>query len=100
MKPCTMSTVVDRRRYSTTSATLLAGDDYWDGHNYERHGRQTYLYRTPAGRYFATHLTQWQDEQDRIEALALDATIALYEGLTEQRQPFAEAFPGVEVEEG
>ena len=28
--------VVGGKRYSVAKATLLAGDDYWDGNNYER----------------------------------------------------------------
>jgi len=31
--------VKDGKRYDVSKAILLAGDDYWDGHNFERHGR-------------------------------------------------------------
>lgn len=100
MKPRSMSTVINRKRYSTDSATLIAGDDYWDGHNFERHGRQTYLYRTAKGAYFTVHLTQWQGEQDNIAPVSEDEAVSLYEGaLTEHRVPYTEAFPTVKVED-
>ena len=99
MKPRKIIAIVSRRCYDTEKATLLAGDDYWDGSNFERHGRQTFLYRTPKGAYFATHLTCWQGEQDRLEPLTQDEAITLYEALSERRADFAEAFPGVQVEE-
>lgn len=96
--PTDMTRIVDRRRYSTATATLLAGDDYWDGHNWERHGRNTFLYRTPAGRYFVVGLTQWQGEQDVLRPVSLDEAIELFEGqLTEHRVEYADAFPDVEV---
>jgi len=97
MKPVSMTEIIDRKKYSTESATLIAGNDYWDGHNYERHGRQTFLYRTSKGGYFAVHLTQWQGEQDRIEPLCVDEAVTFWENLTERRVEFVEAFPGVEV---
>lgn len=50
--------VIDRTRYDVSKAILLASDCYWDGHNFERRGRNTFLYRTPGGRYFTVHLTQ------------------------------------------
>jgi len=100
MRAPTMSAVIERRRYNTETATLLAGDDYWDGHNYERHGRQTYLYRTPQGRYFTANLTQWQGERNNLTPVTEDEAIKLYEGsLTEHRVEYEEAFPGVNVED-
>jgi hypothetical protein len=99
MKPQDMRAVIGRKVYDTTTAVFLAGDDHWDGHNFERQGRQTFLYRTPKGAFFATHLTCWQDEQDRIEPLTLDEAVELFEGMSEQRVSFEEAFPGVKVEE-
>lgn len=97
--PKDMTAIIDRKRYSTTTATLLAGDDYWDGHNYERSGRNTFLYRTPRGNYFAVYLSRWQGEADSIEPLSQDEAISLFEGMREQRVAFEEAFPDVKVEE-
>jgi len=99
MKPPTdFVQIIDRKRYSTETATLLAGDDYWDGHNFERSGRNTFLYRTPKGAYFVVGLSQWQGERDTLEVITQDEAIELFEGsLTENRVYYQEAFPGVEV---
>jgi len=98
--PEEFSRIIDRKRYSVKAATLLAGDDYWDGHNFERHGRNTWLYRTPKGRYFTVTFTQWQGEQDNLEPVDLDEAIGLFEGsLTEKRVTYQEAFPDVTIEE-
>jgi hypothetical protein len=99
MKPIEISEIHDRKRYSTKDSWLIAGNDYWDGHNFERSGRQTFLYRTRRGAYFAVHLTCWQGERDRIEPLTVDAAATLYESLPERRLDFEEAFPGVELVE-
>lgn len=96
--PKDMTRIIDRRRYSTATATLLAGDDFWDGNNWERHGRNMFLYRTPSGRYFTVTLTQWQGERDALTPVTQDEAIGLYEGeLPEQRVEYDEAFPNVEV---
>lgn len=96
--PSNMTRIVDRTRYSTATAELLAGNDFWDGHNFERHGRNTFLYRTPKGRYFTVTLSQWQGESDDLRPITLDEAISLFEGsLTEHRVEYAEAFPDVEV---
>ena len=98
--PKDMTRIVDRTRYSVATAELLAGDDFWDGHNFERRGRNTFLYRTPRGRYFTVTLTQWQGEQDTLTPISLDEAIDLYEGqLTEHYTEYADAFPNVEIAE-
>jgi len=70
-----MNEVIDRKRYNTETATLLAGNDYWDGHNYERSGRNTFLYRGRGGSYFAVHQTCWQGDQNSVEPLDTDAEV-------------------------
>jgi hypothetical protein len=101
MKPPTdFSRIVDQKRYSVKTATLVAGDDFWDGHNWERSGRQCFLYKTPKGAFFTVNLTQWQGERDTLQPVTLEEAIELYEGnLTEHYLTYAEAFPGVKVEE-
>ena len=90
--------IVDRKRYDVSKATLLAHDAFWDGHNFERRGRNRFLYGTPNGAYFLVTLTQWQGEQDTLEPVALEYALELYEGpLTEHPVEYAAAFPGVEV---
>jgi len=97
-----MRAVIGRKVYDTTTAKLLTDDAWWDGHNFERHGRNTFLYRAPKGGYFALRMTCWQGEKDRIEPLSLDEAVQLYEELHQsdsEALPFEEAFPGVEVVE-
>lgn len=90
--------IVDRKRYSVKTATLLASDCYWDGNNWERQGRNQWLYRTPGGAYFTVYRTCWQGERDSLDPVTQDEAIDLFEGaLTEHEVTYAEAFPGVEV---
>jgi hypothetical protein len=92
--------IVDRKKYSIKMATMIADDVYWDGHNFERSGRNTFLYRTPNGAYFTVNLTQWQGERDTLTPISQEEAIGLYEGhLSEHYVKYAEAFPGVEVTE-
>jgi len=100
MKPPDMARIIGQKRYNTKTATLLAGDDYWDGHNWERHGRNTWLYKTPNGAYFQVTVTCWQGEQDSMIPLTLAEAIELFEGsLTEHRVTYGFAFPNVSVED-
>ena len=99
MNPRAKLEVIGGKRYNTETAALIAGDDYWDGHNYERSGRQTFLYMTPKGNYFSTHLTCWEGELDSLEPMSQDEAISLFEDLSEKRMDFEKAFPGVKVED-
>ena len=91
---------IDGMKYSIESATLIAHDSYWDGHNFERRGRNTFLYRTPRGRYFYVALSQWQGEQDTLQAVSPDEAVSMYEhDLSEHEVEYAEAFPHVMIEE-
>jgi len=89
--------VVDGKRFSVATATLIAGDDHWDGHNFERSGRNTFLYRTPRNSYFEVTLSQWQGERDSLSPLSTDEAAGLFERMSEPRMSFEEAFPGVKV---
>lgn len=97
MQPRKMVEVKGGLRYNTETATLLAGDDYWDGHNWERRGRNQFLFRTPNGRYFCQELTRWEREIDRLVPVDQGTAINIFESLPEKRFSFEEAFPGVEV---
>ena len=94
-----LTAVINRKRYNTETAEVIASDAYWDGHNYERHGTNTHLYRTPKWAYFVGYSTQWQGRRSRIEALTVDEAVALYEQLQEHDVEFEEAFPGLVAEE-
>jgi len=98
--PENFSRIVDRKKYDTATATLIAHDAYWDGHNFERSGRNTFLYRTPNGNYFEVTLSKWQGERDALTPVNLEEAIELYDGsLTEHEVSYQDAFPGVKVEE-
>lgn len=100
--PDNMTAVINRKRYSTATATLLAGNDWWDGHNWERSGRQRYLYRTPKGALFFVNLTQWQGEASNIEPADEDEALEFFETCARRetnRLDFDAAFPKVVIEE-
>jgi hypothetical protein len=102
MRPRATTQVINRKRYNTETATLLASNAYWDGHNFERQGRNSFLYRTPKGAYFALHLTRWQGEHDTIEPLTQEDALDMYEGMAAHDMAevsLSDAFPGVEVED-
>ncbi|MBT9171964.1 MAG: hypothetical protein DDT21_00340 [Syntrophomonadaceae bacterium] len=93
-----MKAVIDGKLYDTDKARMVASDRYWDGSNWERHGRNTMLYKTAKGAFFLHRTTQWQGEHENIEPLSADEAREYYERLPEQEIDFAEAF-GVEPEE-
>lgn len=101
MKPDkTMKRIVDGKRYDVSKATLIAHDAYWDGHNFERHGRNCFLYRTPRGKFFTLNMTQWQGERDTLTPVSESDAVDLYENsLPEHEVEYESAFPGVTVEE-
>jgi hypothetical protein len=87
-----MQQIVNGLKYDTDAADLVASNEYWDGHNWERDGRNTYLYRTKAGRFFLHHTTLWQGERDRIEPVSPDEARQYYEDLPEHEMTYEEAF--------
>ncbi len=94
-----MDAIINRRRYSTETADLLAlaDDEFLDRTNRLTHGRATHLDRTPRGAYFVFHETIWQHEHDSIEPLTETEAADLYEELLNKNVPFEAAFPGIEV---
>ncbi len=93
-----MSKIVNGKRYSVATATLLASDEYWDGNNWERHGRNQFLYKTRGGAFFEVSLTQWQGERNTLLPLSREEAQELYEKLPEHPVDYATAFDAV-VEE-
>jgi len=93
--------IIDKKRYSTSTATLLCGNDHWDGHNHERGGTNQFLYKSPRGSYFFVHLTQWEGHHDSIQPCTQDEAIEFFEMCREdcQRVSYDESFPNVKVEE-
>ncbi len=87
-----MEQIIEGLRYDTGNAALLADDRYWDGSNFDRNGRNKYLYRTPKGRFFVYHTSRWQGEFDHIQPVdELEAREA-YESLKEKHVSYREAF--------
>jgi len=100
MKPQRMTEVIAGKRYNTNTGLLIAGDDYWDGHDWERRGRNIFLYKTKNGNYFSVAVTKWQGERDLIHPITQEEAISLWESLPNRRVEFEEAFSGVTVEDG
>lgn len=90
--------IVNGKSYNTETADEVASDEYWDGSNHERHGRNCHLYKTKKGNFFTGYSTRWQGEIDHIEALTLEDAKALYEKLPEHTLSYQETF-GEEPEE-
>lgn len=93
-----MEQIVNRLRYDTDTATLLADDHYWDGNNWQRRGRNTFLYVTKKDNYFRYNTSQFEGERDEITPLARAEAMELYEELREHHQDWTEAFKEI-VEE-
>ena len=99
MKPSeNMEQIIGKVRYRVSDATLLAHDCYCDGRNMESDGLNTFLYKTPQGRYFAVHMTLWQGERDYIEPLTEEDAYELYERLPEKEIAVEKAFPDEVIE--
>ena len=94
-----MSKVINGKRYSTETATVIASNAYWDGSNYERTGTNRHLYRTINGSYFEVFSTCWEGARNTLEPLSLAQAKQRYQELPEEEAPFEEAFPGEVVEE-
>lgn len=93
MERTKIAKVINRARYDTEKATLIADDVYWDGHNFERSGRNQWLYKTRLGAFFLVASSFWQGEDVSIAPLTLDEAISLYEGeLREHAVSYEEAF--------
>lgn len=80
--------VIDRIRYSSEDATLLAFqlNKYGDAVIYEGN----YLFRSPHGRYFSLRLTC---SSSRIRPLAWQEAGRVYKGLSEKSMPYSQAIP-------
>ena len=84
--------------YDTEKADRVASDEYFDGSNWDRGGRNTYLYKTKKGNFFIHHKTMWQSELDRLEDITEIEARKYYEILPEYDMEYKEAF-GEEPEE-
>ena len=88
-----MKQVIDGKQYDTESAILIADDQYWDGHNWERRGKNKYLYKTKKGNYFLMITTLWAGERDYLKPLPNEETAKeYYENLPEHEVNWEVAF--------
>ena len=66
--------------YDTDTAILLASEEPWAVASGGAPGlRKKFLFRTPEGRYFIWHRTQWEKARDILEPLTSDAAKRLTE---------------------
>ncbi len=87
-----MKQVVNGKQFDTETAQLVASDRYWDGSNFERSGRNTFLYKTAKGNCFLHHTTQWQGERESIEPISIEEAKEHYERLPEHDLEYEAAF--------
>lgn len=93
-----MQQIVNGLRYDTDKAEKIASDDYWDGSNHDRNGRNIYLHKTAKGNFFIHKTTRWQGERDSIEPVTVEEAKGYYEILPEHEVDYPAAF-GEEPEE-
>jgi hypothetical protein len=99
MQPQNMIWVTAGKRYRTDTATLIAHDAYWNGHQFEQGGRNTFLFRTPNGNFFAQHQTLLLGEINKITPLEANEALQLYQSLHKKEVPFRVAFPHIKAED-
>ncbi|MDH4067429.1 MAG: hypothetical protein OEU97_00665 [Dehalococcoidia bacterium] len=101
MQPQNMTWVVAGKRYRTDKATLIAHDEYWNGYSWEQGGRNTFLFRTPNGNFFAQYQTLLPHEVEtgEIVPLEINEAVSLYHSLYKKEVPFAVAFPFVKAQD-
>ncbi len=110
MRPKPMKAVFDGCLYEVSGKddpNLIASDTYYDGKNFERKGRNKFLFKTLNKRYFMQHRTTNPNEEDYLKPLTQDEAITMYLNLKdlwpkEQKEErdkefarFREAFPDV-----
>jgi len=99
MQPQNMIWVAAGKRYRTDTATLIAHDEYWNGHHFEQNGRNTFLFRTPNGNFFAQYQTLLPGEINRITPLEANEALRLYQSLHRKEVPFRVVFPCITEED-
>ncbi len=99
MQPENIIWVKAGKQYRTDTATLVAHDAYWNGHQFEQSGRNTFLFRTPNGNFFAQYQTLLPGEIDKITPLETSEALQLYQSLRKKEVPFRVVFPHIRAEE-
>jgi hypothetical protein len=99
MQPQNMIWVAAGKRYRTDTATLVAHDVYWNGHQFEQAGRNTFLFRTPNGNFFAQYQTLLLGEINKITPLETNEALQLYQSLHKKEVPFRVVFPHIKAQD-
>jgi len=99
MQPQNMIWVAAGKRYRTDKSTLVAHDAYWNGYNCEQGGRNTFLFKTPNGNFFAQYQTLLQGEINKITPLEINEALSLYQSLQKKEVPFRVVFPCIKAED-
>jgi len=87
-----MKEIVEGKLYDTDTAEIIADNHYWDGHNFERRGRNRFLYKTEKGNFFLHETTLFQGEFDRITPITVDQAKRYYEELQEKHVEYVDTF--------
>jgi hypothetical protein len=91
--------VVAGKRYRTDKAALVAHDAYWNGYSCEQGGRNTFLFKTPNGNFFAQYQTLLQGEINKITPMEINEAMSLYQSLRKKEVPFRVVFPSIKAED-
>ena len=94
-----MIKVINRKRYNTATAVIIATNEYKINSPADGLRRTSSLYRTQKGEFFSTHETCFEGEHDSLQPLSEADAIDIYEAMSTCYIKFEDAFPGVEVED-
>ncbi|MEW6243329.1 MAG: hypothetical protein AB1497_03520 [Bacillota bacterium] len=87
-----MKQIIGGKVYDTEKARLVSSDHYWDGSNWERSGRNTFLYKRAKGNFFLHCTTRWQGERDRIQPVSKEEAKYWFEQLPEHELEYEDVF--------
>ena len=99
MRPHPMSAIINRKRYSTKNATLLASENGWNIHDTARDRHCRHLYRTNKGSYFVQYLSAYENEQSYLQPVSFDEALQLYGQASKRYVKLEDAFPCIEIED-
>jgi hypothetical protein len=93
MHPSKMTEFIERKKYSTETATLIASDEYWMVEQSKGRGAIRFYTARPTAAISPSNRFQWQGERDIPDPITQAEAIALFEDpLTEHQVKYSEAF--------
>jgi hypothetical protein len=99
MQPQNIIWVVAGKQYRTDKSTLVAHNAYWNGYNCEQGGRNTFLFKTTKGNFFAQYQSLLPGEINKITPLGINESLSLYQSLQKKEVPFRVVFPCIKAED-